>query len=171
MNQRIFKGLCLFMAATTLNLSTFAAVPLRRGTQVPVRLVDKMDSKKNTTANAIVDNDVKAANGTVVIKAGTPVNVETKANKAGGVGKPGTICLKFASTTAVDGTRIALEGSNVEVEGKNKRGLALGLGLGLGLTIVWPMLFVMCKKGGQAKLDANTTYSNIYTAYDVDINN
>lgn len=170
MKQSIFKGFCLFMAATTFNLSTFAAIPLRRGTQVPVRLVEKMSSKKSTTPNAIVDTDVKAADGTVVIKGGTPVNVESKVKKAKGTGKPGTINIKFVSTTAVDGTRIALEGSNVEVEGKNKRGVALGVGLGLGLTIVWPLLFVMCKKGGQAVIDANTLYNNIYTAYDVDIN-
>ena len=159
----------LFMAALMFCGSAFATVPLTRGTQVPICLTSNLNSKTSTTPYAIVNNDVKNKNGIVLIKAGTPVVVEYKAKKARGVGRPGTISMRFLSTTAVDGTRVALESQPIEVEGENKRGVALGVGLGLGLTIVWPCLFVLCKKGGEATISSNTIYSNVFVAYDIDI--
>lgn len=160
----------LFMAALMFCGSTFANVPLTRGTQIPVCLTSAINSKSKTEPFVIVNNDIKSKNGTVIVKAGTPVAVEYKATKARGVGRPGKIYMRFLSTTAVDGTRIALESQPIEVEGESKRGVALGVGLGLGLTFVWPCLFVLCKKGGQATINSNTIYSNVYVAYDVDVN-
>lgn len=149
--------------------SAFATVPLTRGTQVPVCLTSNLDSKTSTTPIVVVNNDIKTKNGTILIKAGTPVVVEYRSKKAKGVGRPGSIYMRFLSTTAVDGTKVNLECQPIEVEGENKRGVALGVGLGLGLTFVWPCLFVLCKKGGQATINSNTIYSNVFVAYDVDI--
>lgn len=164
------KTLSLVMAALTLNLSVFAGVPLQRGTQVPVRITADVNSKTTTMPSAIVDKDVVASDGTVLIKYGTPVEVQYTGKKARGCGKPGSIVMDFVATSAVDGQRIALQGVKVNAEGQSKKGVALGVGLGLGLTFVWPCLFVLCKKGGQAIIPANTTYYSCGTATDYSIN-
>lgn len=108
------KSICLFLALSVLNLSIFASVPLTRGTAVYVRTLSEVSSKTVGTMDAIVDSDVKATNGEVVIKKGTRVNVDMRTQKAKGVGKPGTIEIRSMSTTSVDGQTINIMGSATE---------------------------------------------------------
>ena len=74
------------LAVLSLNLSVFASSPLTRGTVVYIRTMSEMSSKTGGTLDAIVDADVKAADGSVAIKKGTRVNVSLNTQKAKGVG-------------------------------------------------------------------------------------
>ena len=152
------KLFCTFMALAVLNLSIFASAPLTRGTVVYIRTMSEMNSKTGGTLDAVVDGDVKAADGSVLIKKGTRVNVNTDCQKAKGVGKPGIIILSNLSTTSVDGQQINLAGS-VSEQGESKRGKALGLGLGLGLGLLLPCLAILAKKGGEAVIPSGTVYN------------
>ena len=162
------KFCCLFMAMAVLNLSIFASAPLTRGTVVYIRTMSEVSSKTSESMDAIVDADVKASDGTVLIKKGTRVNAIRDVQKAKGVGKPGSIMLKNLSTTSVDGQTIYLAGSVTE-QGQSKRGQALGLGLGLGLCLVLPCLAILAKKGGEAVIPAGTLYNQFSVADDYQI--
>lgn len=121
------------MAVSMVHLSVFAASPLERGTALSVRVTSQITSKKKGTASAIVENDVKGKDGKVVIKRGTPVQLQLEKKSARGCGKAGYVNVKCISTQAIDGQNITLEG-NINDEGESKKGLAIGLGVGLGLT-------------------------------------
>lgn len=165
------KGFTLLMACAMLNLSVFAATPLERGKGLSVRITSAIDSKhlKNSTTAAIVDNDVKSQNGTVLIKRGTPVELQLNGKKAKGCGKAGYIEVACVSTTATDGQTIMLNG-NVNAEGDSKKGLAMGLGLGLGLTFLFPIGFALLAiKGKNATIPANTVIPNVFVASDYTI--
>lgn len=161
------KSLCIALAMLTTNLTVLAGVPLTRGTQVPVRLTSSVTSKSSTTPTAIVEKDVVSRDGQLLIKQGTPVAVQLSRQKARGCGRPGSLVLKMVSTQSADGQHVALEGSQ-EAEGTNKKGQAIGLGVGLGW-FVWPCLFILCKKGGEATIPSNTTFSNVSVAFDYTI--
>ena len=101
------KFFCLIMAFSIFNLSIFAGIPLRRGTVVAVRTQSELNSKDGTVNfDAIVDSDVKAEDGTILISRGTPVTAIVDLKKARGVGKPGEIAIKSMTTTSVDGQSI-----------------------------------------------------------------
>jgi len=157
----------MVMAMLTTNLTLFAGVPLTRGTQVPVRLTSDATSKSATVPTAVVEKDVMSRDGNLLIKQGTPVEVQLTRQKARGCGRPGSLVLKMVSTQSVDGQRIALEGDQ-EKEGTDKKGITIGLGVGLGV-FLWPCLFILFKKGGEAKIPSNTTFSNISVAFDYTI--
>lgn len=157
------KFFCTFMALAVLNLSIFASAPLTRGTVVYIRTMAEMTSKTGGTLDAVVDADVKATDGSVLIKKGTRVNVNTDCQKAKGVGKPGSITLSNLSTTSVDGQIINLAGSLSE-QGESKRGKALGLGLGLGLGLFLPCLAILAMKGGEAVIPSGTVYNQFSVA-------
>ncbi len=161
---------CIFIALAVLNLSIFASAPLTRGTIVYIRTMSEVSSKTSETMDAIVDADVKSADGTVAIKKGTRVNVVLHAQKAKGVGKPGLIEIKSLSTTSVDGQTIYLAGS-VKEQGQSKRGQALGLGLGLGLCLFLPCLAILAKKGSEAVIPAGTIYNQFSVADEYQIKN
>lgn len=66
------KYMAVATALLTINLSAFAAGPLERGTVLSVRLTSQATSKASSNPTAIVENDVKAKDGSVLIKRGTP---------------------------------------------------------------------------------------------------
>lgn len=60
------------------------------------------------------------------------------------------------------GQTIALDGIDLEAEGRNKRGLAIGLGVGLGVgTLFVPLLGLLAIKGGQAVIEEGTSVRGI----------
>lgn len=158
------KFCCLFMALSVLNLSVFAGVPLRRGTVVYVKTQSDVSSKSGSnTLTAVVDSDVKASDGTVVISRGTPVTANVEVTKARGVGKPGKIAIKSMTTNTVDGQNVLLYGS-VNEEGQIKKGKALGLGIGLFCFLGPIFLSCLAIKGGQAMIPAGTVFTQFSTA-------
>lgn len=138
---------------------------LSNGKSVPVRLTSDIYTKSKTAVEpiAVVDADIKSDDGSrVLIRRGTPVNIDAKVQRARGVGKPASVRLLFLSTTAVDGQTVRLQGG-YNATGDSRRGLALGVGLGVGLTVCWPCLFCLCIKGENVTVPENTVFSNVVT--------
>lgn len=133
---------------------------LKTGTPVIITSTSDIKSEIKSPPNFVVTTDVKDINGNILIKQGTPVNVEIKNKRRSGVGKPGEIDIKFISTTSSDGQTIMLNGSLHE-EGENKKGKALGVGLGVGLLLLFPMLAYMAKKGGSAVIKSGTIIPSV----------
>lgn len=128
-----------------------------------------MTSKNEGSPSAIVENDVKSKDGRVLIKRGTPVQLQIDRQKARGVGKPGSVTVKCVSTNAVDGQSILLEGS-VSGEGNDKKGLSIGLGVGLGLTFLPGVGFAFLSiKGEQAVIENNTIIPTVFVMNDYSV--
>lgn len=159
---------CLIMAMCIFNLSIFGGTPLRTGTMVPVRLNSAATSKSERGPEAIVDKDVYTKDGKLAIRAGAPVEVLYTSRKPQSIGEQGYLSLRFTSTVSVDGRRVSLDSKVIEEEGESKSGKAIGLGVGLGI-FVWPLLACLCIKGGHATIPAGTVYTNVFTSYDVEI--
>ena len=166
----MIKQMSCVMALLMLNLSIFAGTPLNRGTSLSVRITSSINSKSNgSSPTAIVENDVKDTEGSILIKRGTPVQLQIEKKKARGCGKAGYVNVKCVSTTAVDGQNISLEG-NIDSEGDNKKGLAIGLGVGLGLTFLPFVGFAfLAIKGEQAKIQSDTIIPNVFVMNDYNI--
>ena len=165
------KGFIMFVSFSLQNMSVFATSPLTRGKSVLVRITSSINSKKGNTQNydAIIDADVKSNDGKVLIKSGTPVELQIEAQKAKGCGRAGSISVSCVSTTSIDGQRISLNGT-AEAEGANKKGAAIGTGVGLGLTFLPFVGFAfLAIKGGNAQIKANTIISNAFVASDYEI--
>ncbi len=163
------KSIALGMACAMINLSVSAATPLERGKGLSVRLTSEISSKhleKANPAKAIVYSDVKSADGKVLIKSGTPVRLELSGKKAKGAGKAGYVEATCASTMAVDGQEILLDGGT-SAEGDERRMLAIGLGVGLGLTFLFGFGFLFTLiKGRDAAIPAGTVIRNVFVAND-----
>ena len=128
-----------------------------------------MTSKNEGSPSTIVENDVKSKDGRVLIKRGTPVQLQIDRQKARGVGKPGSVTVKCVSTNAVDGQSILLEGS-VSGEGNDKKGLSIGLGVGLGLTFLPGVGFAfLAIKGEQAVIENNTIIPTVFVMNDYSV--
>lgn len=163
------KKLAIIMALSVLNLSVFASTPLSRGTTLSVRITSQISSKSKGTHTAFVENDVKSKDGAVLIKRGTPVELQIEKKKAKGCGRAGYVQVKCISTSAVDGQNIILEGST-DAEGDDKKGLAIGLGVGLGLTFLPFVGFAfLAIKGNQAVIPSNTLIPNVFVMNDYEI--
>lgn len=134
-----------------------------------VRITSQVTSKNEGSPSAIVENDVKSKDGRVLIKRGTPVQLQIDRQKARGVGKPGSVTVKCVSTNAVDGQSILLEGS-VSGEGNDKKGLSSGLGVGLGLTFLPVVGFAfLAIKGEQAVIENNTIIPTVFVMNDYSV--
>ena len=139
---------------------------LQPGSYIPVRFINGANSKYPKGLSAAVMADVKNANGEIVIKYGTPVELSVVSQKARGCGRPGVIVVNCVSTQSVNGQMIPLDSTPYRVEGKNKRGLAIGLGVGLGCTFfLTPGIACLAIKGGQAEISPNETIPGVRVAY------
>ena len=157
------------MALLTTNLCVFASGPLERGTALSVRLMSQATSKKSSNPTAMVENDVKSKDGSILIKRGTPVMLQVESTKARGCGRAGAVTVRCLSTTAVDGQTITLEGS-ISAEGQDKKGLAIGLGVGLGVTFLPFVGFAfLAIKGEPAVVASNTIIPNVFVMNDYTI--
>lgn len=165
----IKKYVIVALAALMTNLTVLASTQLERGTTLSVRVTSRITSKNEGSPSAIVENDVKGKDGKVLIKRGTPVQLQIDRKKARGVGKPGYVTVKCLSTSAVDGQNILLEGS-VNDEGNDKKGLSVGLGVGLGLTFLPGVGFAfLAIKGEQAVIENNTVIPVVVVMNDYSI--
>ena len=165
----IKKYVIVALSALMTNLTVFASTPLERGTTLSVRITSQVTSKNEGSPSAIVENEVKSKDGRVLIKRGTPVQLQINRQKARGVGKPGSVTVKCVSTNAVDGQSILLEGS-VSGEGNDKKGLSIGLGVGLGLTFLPGVGFAfLAIKGEQAVIENNTIIPTVFVMNDYSV--
>ena len=89
------KSMAIVMALLTTNLCVFASGPLERGTALSVRLMSQATSKKSSNPTAMVENDVKSKDGSILIKRGTPVMLQVESTKARGCGRAGSGAKEF----------------------------------------------------------------------------
>ena len=162
------KAISIFFIAIMLQYSVlpcFAGNVLERGTVVKVRTTTTISSNSNNLISAVVDANVyDVQKKDVLIKAGTPVNINVEAKKAKAMGKAGHIYLKGMTTTSVDGQIISLSGG-MNQKGDSKAGLAVGLGLGTGLTVL-PIVgfFFFLIKGENVEIPSETLIPNVVVA-------
>ncbi len=114
------------------------------------------DIVNDSMVNFSVVNDIKSSNGTILIKAGTPVTAQISFSRDKGlIGRSGQLTISDFHTTAVDGTYIPLSGS-VSANPDDKMTLSIVLSV-----LVCPLFLLM--KGDEARLPEGTTK----TAYTV----
>ena len=137
---------------------------LPRGTAVPVRIISALNSGHGQGgAQAVVEYDIKDKGNKVLIRKGTPVDIQVKREKARGIGREGYIHIQCVATEATDGQTILLQGEWEEY-GESRDGLALGLGIGLGLTFLPGVgLAFLAIKGTQATISPNTRIPLVFT--------
>lgn len=155
------KNILLTVAALLIVGVAWAESPnIINGDPVSVRIVNAMNSKTQPMPSAIVDANITDAEGNILIKRGTPVQLSVEAQRARGVGKAGYLIIRCLSTTAVDGQTIFLAGG-LSAYGNEREELAIGLGVGAGI-VVFPFgLFCLCIKGEEAHIPSNTILTNI----------
>lgn len=132
---------------------------LQNGTPIFVKLLNNISSGSTDEPNFVVNGDVKDASGSVLIADGTQVKTEYKATKKKALGRPGTIEIKFISTTSVDNQFITVTGSK-NYTAVDKKGKVIGIAVGVGLTLVFPMLAYLAKKGDDIEVSAGTMLTN-----------
>ena len=162
------KKILLSAIMITFGMCTYAqnSIKIPVGKNIPVTLTSEIysNSRASQQVSATVSNDIKADDGTVVIRRGTPVNINAEIKKAKGVGKGASVRLDIISTTAVDGQTIYLQGL-FQRHGNDRKGAALGVGLGTGLTVLCPVgLFFLCIKGEKVTIPEGTIITNVVTA-------
>lgn len=155
------KNILLTVAALLIVGVAWAESPnIINGDPVSVRIVNAMNSKTQSMPSAIVDANITDAEGNILIKRGTPVQLSVEAQRARGVGKAGYLIIRCLSTTAVDGQTIFLAGG-LSAYGNEREELAIGLGVGAGI-VVFPFgLFCLCIKGEEAHIPSNTILTNV----------
>ncbi len=161
----------LIFCLLILNLQIKADGILPRGTSVPIRIISALNSGNKQNAQAIVEYDIKDKNNKILIRKGTPVDIQVKMKKAKGLGKEGYIHLQCLTTQAIDNQTIMLQGEWEEY-GESRDGLALGLGIGLGLSVLPIVGFAfLAIKGKQAIIEPNTRLPLVFTTEDYIIRN
>ena len=102
------------------------------------------------TVHFSVVNDVKNSNGTILIKAGSPVSAQISFSRDNGlIGRSGQLTISDFHTIAVDGSYIPLSGT-VSANPDDKMALSVVLSV-----LICPLFLLM--KGDEARLPAGTT--------------
>lgn len=146
-----------------------AGTPLTSGTTVQLVVNEDATSRYVTNPVVVVASDV-IVNGHVLIRKGTPVIAQLDTQRARGCGRPGTLVMRFLSTTSTDGQNILLQGGSLTATGQNKKGLAIGLGVGTGVTFLPGIgLAFLAIKGGEAVIPTGSVANNVLVANNYDI--
>jgi hypothetical protein len=112
----------------TVTASSSRTVTLKEGTEVRLKLRDKLTSKtaaEGESVNLILDQDLKVGDITVIKAGSVAVGTISHANKAGMLGKPGDLGLRLEYLTA-DDSSVRLRGTKGK-QGKGKEGTAVAL--------------------------------------------
>lgn len=147
MKTILVTALLLICSSLFLSAQTNVA-DLPSGTNIPLKLLQKLSSNDAMQAQVVVSEDVKDLKGNKIISAGTPV--ETTTQKTPSVpGKAGNITVNFKSVNAIDGQKINLTGS-FSAEGKKGTNLIQLNGAGV--------------KGKEAEISETSAITNIVTS-------
>lgn len=165
-NSKRGKFTALLLACVVL-FSSFTAptgntVVLKSGTMVSLELINEVTSnmKPGQTVDFRVMNDVKA-DGVVVIPAGSIAKGQiVNASKHQLLGIHGEVTVQVKSVNAVDGTRVALSGSSLTMEGDNR------IVTSIVLTVLCFFGFLL--KGGNGVILPGTIF-DAPVAYNTDI--
>ncbi len=159
--KKYIMSLCLLLATVPAWAQNSSV-----GTKVPVRILSNVHSDEKGTVSACVEADL-SIDDVLVVKRGTPVEVNVIRHEAKWGGKPGTLTLNFIGTKTVDQKHVVLKGEHT-CKGKSRRGLAYGLGIGVGV-FVWPCLGFLAFCGGEACLPANTVVYDVSVACPLEV--
>ena len=96
---------------------------------VPNRITSRTPADA-ATAQVTVQADV-VVNGTVAIRAGTPVEAVISRMPSAGGGSPGLVRIQPVGVPDVNGSWVSLSAPAVERVGRSRTGKAVGLGIGL----------------------------------------
>ena len=161
------KSLTLIILSFLFSKEVFAQRILESGTMIIIQPLRYWNSNELNPPSFIVTYPIKDNTGKVVIKAGSPVEIEADWKRSKGVGKAGSVNITFLSVKSVNGKKILLNGQYSAV-GENKKGLAHGLTWGLFLMIGPLSLPCLAIKGEPAKINHSITI-NTYVLNDVKI--
>ena len=147
------------LAAAEAGKSTLAA-----HTPIIIRCTETISTRDIVSGgevNFAVVNDVKDANGNILIKAGSPVTAQISFAKSKGmIGRSGEVTVTDFHTTAVDGTYVPLSGS-VSARPDDKMTMSIVLSV-----LICPLFLLM--KGEDAQVPAGST-KTAYTISEVHI--
>lgn len=107
---------------TLLSISIFGQdkICLPEGTRISVKITHTMSSQHYTNPTTVVASDVYDSDGEyILIRKNTPVEIQTKIQKASLFGEEGTITFLPISTRAVDGREIVFQDHAVSYEGND----------------------------------------------------
>jgi hypothetical protein len=151
------KALSTILLAVFLIGNLTAGGTIQNGTPVSVKLINQISSSSDDQPNFVVSDDVKDSEGNILIKQGTVVNTEFARKQRKSVGLPGSLSVKFVSTTSADGQMIPLAGSKTYTA-PDKKGKVIGVAVGVGL-FIWPMLAYLAKKGEDVTVAPTTIFN------------
>ena len=164
-SQKI-KKMVSIMLITMFSTGAFAplfAGTVPAGTAVQLRLNQTLSSKTAKVGSFVSLNVVNPVviNGETLIKAGAQAEGQvSNAKKASIIGAPGSIGITVTSVTAVDGTKIPLQGMSTN-DGEDKMVMSVIIGL--------LCIFGFLQKGGEGTLD-NNMIINARTLSAADVN-
>tara|TARA_Y100001935_G_C17089086_1_gene400255 strand:+ start:182 stop:691 length:510 start_codon:yes stop_codon:yes gene_type:complete len=164
--SRKIKKMISIVLITMFSSGAFApllAGTIPAGTAVQLRLNQTLSSQTAKTGSFVslsVVNPV-VINGETLIKAGAQAEGQvSNAKKANIIGAPGSIGITVTSVTAVDGTKIPLQGMSTS-DGEDKMVMSIVVGL--------LCIFGFLQKGGEGTLD-NSMIINARTLSSADVN-
>ena len=131
---------------------------LQSGTQMVLRLNENFngaDKTESGTITAKVETDVYSSDGSqVIIKAGTPANIDYSIAPNGSWGKAGKVCFTNAYTNTIDNKQVPLSLSTCE-----KGGSKLGGVIVLSVLFFPVGLFSGFMKGSMPKIQQGATFT------------
>ena len=165
MNLKIKKSISILLITmfTTSSISPLFAGTIPAGTAVQLRLNQTVSGKTAKTGSFVALSVVNPVviNGETLIQAGAQAEGQvSSAKKAGIIGSPGSVGIAVTTVTAVDGTKIPLQGMAVQ-DGEDKMVMSLIIGL--------LCIFGFLQKGGEGNLDNNMVI-NARTLAAADVN-
>ena len=165
MNLKIKKSISILLITmfTTSAISPLLAGTIPAGTAIQLRLNQTVSGKTAKTGSFIALSVVNPVviNGETLIQAGAQAEGQvSSAKKANIIGSPGSVGITVTSVTAVDGTKVPLQGMASQ-DGEDKMVMSLIIGL--------LCIFGFLQKGGEANLDSNLVI-NARTLAAADVN-
>jgi hypothetical protein len=161
---------CFLLAFGAFNAKAQKTEILKKETIVNVALLTGVASNVKDTVMAEVTRDVVSDSGSVLIPAGTLVEVRVvKRSKARSWGRPGKIALQFVKTRSVDKQAIPLKGIYMR-QGGNKYVQACGLSVVGGLFTGVGALAGFFIKGEEVVVQPNAViYGKVFVPQDIEI--
>lgn len=117
------------------------------------------NSGKAGIIHATVKDDVYSSDGnSIVIKSGTPANIEYSFKESRSWGRPGQVCVVYGSTRTIDAKRVPFILNSCQ-EGKS------ALGAVIFLTVLFFPLGLLSQfiTGSNPKIKAGTTFTGVVT--------
>ena len=165
MNKNLRKSVSIILITllATSSISPLFAGTIPAGTAIQLRLNQTVSGKTAKPGSFIALSVVNPVviNGETLIQAGAQAEGQvSSAKKANIIGSPGSVGITVTSVTAVDGTKVPLQGMASQ-DGEDKMVMSLIIGL--------LCIFGFLQKGGEGDLDSNLVI-NARTLSAADVN-